>query len=240
MKLEQLYNQLYGFFCGFHPYQNLLHEEWLSLKDLHSDLRKSIYYIKGKTLDVGCGEKPYANWFSKVTEYLGLDIGNNQVADYLVEEFQTWPLSNLAFDSVVSFQTFEHIKDLELVKKEINRVLKPHGFLCLSMPFIAYEHGAPSDYRRASQFGITQFFPEYTIIKMLPEGGFGSTVGTLFLRMIRISMKKTKVTQWLWFILLPGWIILTVVINVLGWLLDKLDRTGNFYNNVFLIARKPK
>lgn len=239
MKLEQLYNKLYGFCCGFHPYQNLLHEEWLSLKDLHTDLHNSAYYIKGQTLDVGCGIKPYANWFPKVTEYFGLDIGNNQTADYLVVENQTWPLSNSAFDSVVSFQAFEHIKDLELVKREINRVLKPHGLLCLSVPFIAYEHGVPSDYRRVSQFGIAKFFPEYKIIKVLPEGGFGSTVGTLFLRMIKISMKKTKVTQRLWFILLPGWIILTVIINTLGWLLDKLDRTGNFYHNVLLIARKP-
>jgi len=238
MQLVRFYRMVYDRFCGRHPKQNIMHDEWLALKDLHSDFRKIALHIKGKVLDVGCGSKPYASWFSKATQYIGIDIGENMIADCLVEENQAWPFSDSEFDSVVSFQTFEHIKNIRVVQNEIIRVHKPQGVLCLTIPFIAYEHGAPSDFRRFSKEGIKQLFPNYEIIKVIPQGRFGSTVGTLFLRWIRISMQNSKAKRLLWGLLLPAWIAFTTFINVCGWLWDKIDKTNNFYHNVLILARK--
>jgi SAM-dependent methyltransferase len=237
--MYNIYNIIYNECCGCHPNQNIFHDEWLCLKDINSDLIKYAHYIKGETLDVGCGSKPYAHWFP-MANYIGLDLGDNPQADYLVGENQRYPFPDSYFDSIVSFQVFEHIRDIELAQSEINRVLKPHGIICLTVPFISYEHGAPSDYRRVTKHGIQHFFPNYEIIKVVPEGGFGSAVGTLLLRFIRVSMKRTRESRMLWVLLLPVWILLTAVINVFGWLFDKLDKTDDFYHNVLLLARKPE
>jgi len=240
MNLSRVYNTIYNVCCGCHPNQNIFHDEWLCLKDIHADLRKYAHNIKGKTLDVGCGSKPYAHWFPNVGEYIGLDVGDNPIADCLVAENQTWPFPDSAFDSIVSFQAFEHIRDIKIVQSEICRVMKPHGIICLTVPFIAYEHAAPSDYRRVSKYGIQHFFPDYEIIEVLPQGAFGSATGTLLLRFVRISMRRTRATRILWTLLLPAWMLFTAIINVFGWLFDKLDKTGNFYHNVLLVARKPR
>jgi SAM-dependent methyltransferase len=239
MGLAHVYGRLYGLCCGLHPNQNILHDEWLALKDVHADVRRSGLQLRGCTLDVGCGRKPYAPWFPHVTQYLGLDIGENALADRLISEGQAWPFADGAFDCVVSFQAFEHIKDIALTLHEVDRVLKPGGLLCLTMPFTAYEHAAPSDYRRLSQHGVRQLFPDYEILEVSPQGGIGSTAGTLLLRFIRTSMLRTKAARLVWGALLPAWLALTATVNVAGWALDRLDRTGAFYHNVLLLARKP-
>jgi SAM-dependent methyltransferase len=241
MDLSKMYDTIYNIFCGYPPDTNIFHDEWLFRKDVSADIRRQAHNIKGKTLDVGCGRKPYENWFPNVTDYIGLDVGENPVADCLVAKNQRWPFPDSVFDTVVSFQAFEHIRDIKLVQSEIRRVIKPHGIICLSVPFLAYEHGAPSDYRRVSKYGIQHFFPDYEIIEILPQGGFGSAVGTLLLRFVRVSMRRTtRVTRIIWALLLPVWMFFTAFINIGGWLVDKLDGTGSFYHNVLLLVRKPE
>lgn len=235
-----IYYNIYGLICGKHPNQNIFHYEWLCLKDLHSDLHKYGHLINGRTLDVGCAEKPYRKWFQNVVEYIGIDVdvSNNLLADFLVSENQSWHFKDIEFDTVVSFQTFEHIKDIKLVQNEISRVLKPHGLIFISAPFIFNEHAVPSDYRRISKHGIKQFFPDYHIIEIRTQGGFGSIMGTLLLNFIRSSIPTSKIKLLFWVLLLPVWIVFTGAVNLIGLILDKIDKTGLFYNNVLYIAKK--
>ncbi len=39
--------------------------------------------------------------------------------------------------------------------------------------------------------------------------------------------------------LLPVWLAFSLLVNVIGWLLEKIDGTDAFYGNVLIIARKP-
>ena len=239
MNISGLYTKLYEVICGKHPKQNILHDEWLCLKDIHANIREVSHFIEGETLDVGCGSKPYENWFPKAVEYVGIDIEANKFADHVIENDQLWPFQDLKFDSVVSFQVFEHAKNLGLVQDEIDRVLKPNGVVFLSVPFCAYEHGAPNDYRRFSREGVKQLFSEYEILKVKAEGGVGSTVGTLGLRWVRISMTRKKVVRTMFAILMPAWILFTLVVNIMGYILDKIDVTESLYHNVMILLKKP-
>jgi predicted SAM-dependent methyltransferase len=241
ISIGKIYITIYNKLCGIHPFQNILHDEWLALKDLHSDLYEISDLISGKILDVGCGSKPYADWFNKATEYIGIDVGDNLSADFIIEEDQKWPFNPNEYDCIVAFQVFEHIKYIDLAKNEINRVLKPGGIVCLSVPFIAYEHAAPSDYRRYSKEGVKQIFPQYNIIRIMQEGKYGSTAGALLLRWIKDCIRGSKypIIRRCWTIILPLWIIITAFINICCLYLDKIDKTENYYHNVLLIARKP-
>ena len=44
------------------------------------------------------------------------------------------PFANASFDSVVSFETIEHLQDQSRLLEEFRRVLKPDGFLLISSP----------------------------------------------------------------------------------------------------------
>jgi hypothetical protein len=75
-------------------------------------------------------------------------------------------------------------------------------------------------------------------MRLKPQGGVGSTVGVLLLNWVETQTNRFEPTRLLKGILLPLWILFSGLVNALGWLLDKADRTQAFYSNVFLLARK--
>lgn len=115
--------------------------------------------ISGKILDVGCGKKPYQKLFVGATEYIGMDIENpgHDHAHENIDVFydgKIFPFPDRSFDSVLTNQVFEHVFNPSEFLSEIYRVIKPGGFLLLTVPFIWDEHEQPYDYGRYSSFGI--------------------------------------------------------------------------------------
>jgi SAM-dependent methyltransferase len=118
---------------------------------IHQRLIKAYYlslqYVKGDVLEVGCGEgRGVALLLPKVTSFTGIDKIGELVAA-LQSKFPSAsfrqmvipPFGNLPdnhFDTVVSFQVIEHIKDDLHYLKEIHRVLKPGGYALLTTPNI--------------------------------------------------------------------------------------------------------
>ncbi|EON76933.1 hypothetical protein ADIS_2594 [Lunatimonas lonarensis] len=106
-------------------------------------------WIKGKLLEVGCGEGRGVEVLApNAASYLGLDKIPD-VIDRLRERFPDCsfeqsvipPLSTLpsdTFDCVVSFQVIEHIQDDRHFLEEIYRVLKPGGNAIISTPNIHF------------------------------------------------------------------------------------------------------
>lgn len=236
-KFTQLYFKIYEFFCGQHPNQRPWHFQWLAVKDLHADLRRVLPGLEGRVLDVGCGRKPYRPWLKNAQEYVGIDT--TQWADVKIEYGQPWPLEDASFDSVICTQVLEHAGDFLHVLSEMARVLKPGGRLVVTVPFLYNEHGFPYDYRRFSVTGARATFEDqYDVLEVGKQGGFGSTIGFLWLNWLQRVIYSTKITRFLNGILMPLWILLSIIINAWGWLFDRLDRTGMFYSNVILVARK--
>lgn len=125
--------------------------------ELLKAVKNYAHYINGKTLDVGCGKKPYKSLFSS-SEYIGLDFeGAHDHSDEDIDVFydgKEFPFKDNEFDSVVCTQTLEHVNNPNDLVKEIHRVLKSEGILLLSVPFIWGEHEKPHDYTRYTSFGL--------------------------------------------------------------------------------------
>jgi SAM-dependent methyltransferase len=122
-------------------------------------LKGSLANFRGRLLDVGCGHQPYRSLLlsppSHATDYIGLDLPDNlyQPPD-LVWDGQQIPLPNASVDSVLLTEVLEHCPDPEAVLREIARVLKPGGFMFLTVPFIWPIHTVPYDEFRYTPFAL--------------------------------------------------------------------------------------
>jgi SAM-dependent methyltransferase len=190
-------------------------------------------------LDVGCGDKPYECWLRSTDEYIGVDIHNGPKVDFVIDYAKLWPLEDHTFDVVLCTQVMEHAVDIELILGKITQVLKRGGTLIVSTPFIYNEHGSPDDYRRFSIHGLKQLLSwQYEVVETKIEGRIGSVIGLLCLNWVEAITNQSKRIRLLKGLFLPLWILFCCVVNSLGWLIDKTDRTSSFYINVLLIARK--
>ena len=59
---------------------------------------------------------------------------SDQNIDYLVADGHSIPLTSQSVDAIVSFELIEHLKDQSSHLLELDRVLKPEGFLIISTP----------------------------------------------------------------------------------------------------------
>lgn len=128
--------------------------------------------LTGKALDFGGGQR--TNYTAQIPKwgdpesgftYESANIDPKTEPTYLIEPGAPLPIGDESFDHVLSFNTFEHIYDLDGVLREVGRVLKPAGQLVFVAPFMFRVHGHPDDYTR----GTASFW-----VRKLSEHGFQS------------------------------------------------------------------
>lgn len=237
--LGRVYQNIYGWICGESPHERPWHFQWLSTFYLYRSLSRLLPgYRGGRILDVGCGKKPYQTWFGDVSEYVGLDVSPGPKVDVVVAPDELWPLANENFDTVLSTQVIEHADDLEFTLRQMSRVLRTDGTIILSFPFLYNVHGAPYDHRRFTHFGAPKLMQGYEILHLETQGGIGSTLVILFLNWIDTALSRSAATKLLKGMLLPVFIPVSLILNLLGLAMDGLDRTNSFYSNILLVARK--
>jgi len=238
-RLGRTYRITYDKLCGRHPNLRPWHFQWLDAYYLYRSLKRLLPTFGGRVLDAGCGSRPYQEWFGSVTEYVGLDVSPGRAVDLVVASNEHWPLPNEQFDVILSSQVLEHVEHLDITLYEMSRVLKRGGVAILTFPFLYNEHGAPWDYRRFTAYQAEQLFPDFEVLYLEKQGGIGSTVVILLLNWVEMSMGLHRATRILKAGLLPGWLAFSVVMNVVGLLIDRIDRTGAFYNNLLVVVKKP-
>jgi SAM-dependent methyltransferase len=121
--------------------------------------------VGGVLLDLGCGNRPYQGWYEVITERaVGLDAAPGSRAD-IAGFADSLPFREAAFDVVLATEVLEHVADVRATLSEIRRVLRPEGWLVVSVPFLYPTHEAPFDYRRFTHFGL---------VALLERAGFDS------------------------------------------------------------------
>ncbi len=230
-----IYHRVYNSICGVHPNLRPWHFQWLWTEVLYRDLRRHLPGMCGRILDVGCGTKPYKEWFGKNVELVGIDLIASSESDYVISPAEPWPLDSVSFDGVLCTQAFEHALDLDLTLREINRVLKPGGKLVVSAPFFYQEHYGDSqhrhDYRRFTVAGLRQVLGDrYDLMEAKGEGGIGTILGGLWLNWLEFELSSLRGP------LLPFWLGMSGVTNLLCSLLNRFDSSGVFYSNVFIVG----
>jgi len=155
-------------------------EPWFFTEEImRKHLQDAAPYLNGKLLDAGCGARRYQDILS-CDAYVGLDADARFNPDY-VADLRRLPFKDSEFDSILSTQVLEHIDDTDRVLREFHRVLKPGGYLCITVPFIGRLHGEPCDYWRFSRYGIKCLFSRHGFEEILIEGMGGFATAQSYL-----------------------------------------------------------
>jgi SAM-dependent methyltransferase len=213
---------------------------FIARKNLYKNIEACSGEVSGRILDVGCGRKPYKALF-KSEVYIGIDI-ENEGHDHTNEDIDVYydgkvfPFEDECFDSVLTFQVFEHVFTPNKFMKEINRVLKPGGKLLLAVPFVWDEHEQPNDYARYSSFGLTSILKEngFTIVSLKKSSkGFSAiaqlTIGYLY----KLCYSKYKILNGVVTVLLSPLTIFLLLISMI------IPSSEDFYlDNIVLASKK--
>ncbi len=102
---------------------------------------------KLKILDVGSLDSNdkynYKTIFDKSNwEYTGLDVKAGNNVDLVVTDIYNWfEIEDNTYDVIISGQFFEHLEFFWLTMSQIERVLKPGGYVCIIVPSAGLKHG---------------------------------------------------------------------------------------------------
>jgi SAM-dependent methyltransferase len=146
-----------------------------------------------RVLDVACGSgfgTAYLTERSGRRAY-GLDIDRDtidwcrrhygEVADFAVIANDSWPAFSAAFDAIVSMETIEHVKDVQLFLHEVERNLRPGGLFIISTP----RNDGATRYAPSNPFHVREYSWEE----------FGELIGAMFAISSRWS-QVSQVSEW--------------------------------------------
>jgi SAM-dependent methyltransferase len=101
------------------------------------------FYIGKRMLDIGCGPRGSLEWATMARERVGIDPlakryerlnGGLHEMTYVAARSEDMPFPEASFDVVSSFNSLDHVDDLDATIHEITRVTAPGGtFLLLTL-----------------------------------------------------------------------------------------------------------
>jgi SAM-dependent methyltransferase len=110
--------------------------------------------LHGRILDVGGGDAASYRPFLRASgEIKSVNIDPAMRPTTIGDLAQPLPFADQTFDTVISFNTLEHLANDQFALEEMVRVLVPGGLLFILVPFLYRMHGHPDDYHRHTSSG---------------------------------------------------------------------------------------
>ena len=129
--------------------------------------------LRGRLLDAGAGEQPFAAWYRPhVDGAVAVDVAPVPGLDARAS-LEALPFADGSFDVVLATEVLEHVRDAEQATAELFRVLTPGGHALVTVPFMYPLHEAPYDYRRLTRIGLADLLSRhgFTDVTVWARGG---------------------------------------------------------------------
>ncbi len=211
-------------------------KNWLIHRVGRRCIEEASRFARGSLLDVGCGQKPYYVAYARgVESYVGMDLPRGAQGDMgpdVYGDALSLPFGDGVFDTVVSFQVMEHVREPWVMTREIARVLAPGGHAVISAPLMWGLHEVPHDYFRFTEYGFRQLFESsgLEVLSVRAMGGYWVTAGTRFCYYLD-SVKKRMLT--------PLFGLAFFVVQSVCLVLDRIHRLETDTWNYIAVGRKP-
>lgn len=134
-------------------------------------------YAGRRLLDIGCGPCGSLEWASTAAERIGLDplaaeyqklANDRQAMTYVAVPSEAIPFADGHFDCVSSFNSLDHVDDVEATIAEIKRITAPGGRLLLIVE-IGHEP-TPTEPHRLDETIVLKFAPEFEVVSLRTFG----------------------------------------------------------------------
>lgn len=216
--------------------------DYIHLYFLMQDIKEALdKYAAKNLLDLGCGNKPYKEWYGPLTtSSIGCDAvqSSENVVDTICLASEL-PYQNESFETVFTTQVLEHVFEQQQMINEAARVLKPGGYLILSVPFTWELHEEPYDFFRITKYGLKEMFEKsgLQIEYIKANGGKWAAMFQMIINTVYSTFKyKTLKAKILKIIFLE--LKLTWLINKLAIWVDKRHFDDSWTLNYIAIAKK--
>jgi SAM-dependent methyltransferase len=223
-----------------HTTNRLLSHNWLVYKIEIDALRLCFQrYARGRLVDIGCGEKPYAEMLRPyVSEHVGIDHEITLHNKSRIDRFGSalcLPAEDGEFDSALCTSVLEHLEEPNQAIAECNRVLKTGGVAIYIAPLIWHLHECPRDFYRYTKYGLQYLFVNngFEIVELRSLGGFWVSFGQLFTYYIYRFRKGGMLNPLWWVVPLVGFLIQRI-----AYILDRLDRAEQWTCTYLVVVRK--
>src|SRR5687767_15064349 len=120
---------------------------------------------KGRTLDLGAQNGPYAGHFPR---RIAVDL-NPGAGVQLRADAHMLPFLDGSFDVVLCTEVLEHLPEPQRAIDEMYRVLQPGGQLLLTTRFLFPIHDAPHDYFRYTKYGLRYLLRRFDQVQIEEE-----------------------------------------------------------------------
>jgi SAM-dependent methyltransferase len=175
-------------------------------------------YFRGRVLDVGCGERPYAALAQECgCRYTGVDLSASHMPPPDVcADSCALPFRDKSFDTVLSTQVLEHVRDPFATLREAARILREGGNLILTAPQVWPLHEEPHDFYRYTRYGLEHLLEVagLTPVTITERGGGILALTQLFALLMYDGFHRHTITR------VPAKLIIAPVL----WLGRRLDR----------------
>lgn len=205
-----------------------LHPQWL-LGGNDATARWVADNASGRILDIGCADRWIERRLPPGSDYIGLDYPVTGAQLYgarpdLFADAARLPLTDASIDTVTILEVMEHLRQPREALQEIARVLRPHGRLLLTMPFLYPIHDAPHDYQRLTLHGLVRDVEAagLRIDTLRPALGSVETAGLIACLAVAGAALRTVQKRSVAVVLLPLLLGAIPVINFLAWLGGRL------------------
>ena len=164
---------------------------------------------KGRTLDLGAQNGPYAGHFPR---RIAVDL-NPGAGVQLRADAHTLPFLDGSFDVVLCTEVLEHLPEPQRAIDEMYRVLQPGGQLLLTTRFLFPIHDAPHDYFRYTKYGLRYLLRRFEQLQIEEET---DSVGTLAVLVQRLGMQAHTLGS---ATLRAGWLVAARIVRRLSFLI---------------------
>lgn len=127
---------------------------------------ETVRNLEGRALNIGSGNSSKVSGDVVHADYLLYDNTD------LAADAQNLPFKDASFDFVFSLNVFEHLRAPEKAAAEIRRVLRPGGRVFIHTAFLQPLHSEPSHYFNVTEFGLREWFREFSIEEVAVSDNF--------------------------------------------------------------------
>ena len=117
----------------------------------------------GPVIDAGCGEQPFrALVEANARRYVGMDaIQNSSNSVAVLSDLESVPAAGPRYPFVLCTEVLEHVVDIDRSFEGLRRLTAPGGYVVLTVPFLFPVHMEPFDFRRLTEYGISQLAADH-------------------------------------------------------------------------------